>query len=80
MSRPGTAEKEVPPGCEARNGILARINEREREIERLIQEPHEAAAAWVAKARRVRTPSVVVTPVTERFSPAPHYCLQGLSG
>lgn len=52
MSRPGSADatgSSEGAGCE---NILARINEREREIERILSEAHSDAEAAIVEAER----------------------------
>lgn len=52
MSRPEPADATAIPGGEMRPDILARINEREQLIERILQQEHAAAGESIAKARR----------------------------
>ena len=52
MSRPSTTDAPGPSEGEACVDILARINEREREIERILRNAHESAATTIAEARR----------------------------
>jgi vacuolar-type H+-ATPase subunit H len=58
MSRPSTGDAPESHGDGACVDILARINEREREIVRILGEAHDAAEAAVVEARRAADESI----------------------